>query len=360
MRLLFDARLLQPHFPGIGRYAASLLIALAEVAPHVQLHLLCEAQSEVLDLPNAQWHRVAPIFSAAGQGQAARLARRLNVDLCHAPYYVYPLAWPRPIVVTIHDLIPLEYTAMVPRGWRRWLYGPLHRLAVARADAIITDSDAARHAVIRHLKVAERDVTTVPLAPSPFFAADGTVPRERYFFSLISNKPHKNGGRLIEAYAATDPAIHGVPLLIAGSKDDDWPTVAAMAAAAGVSEWVRYLGFVSDAALRDHYRRCLAFLFLPFAEGFGLPPLEAMACGAPTLIADRAPMNELAGEAALRTDPFDVAGIGSALRPLIEDAALRRALSEQGQARAATFTWQETARQTLRVYEALIREALKR
>ncbi len=350
MHLLFDARVLQPHFPGIGRYARALLEALTRAAPSLQLTLLTEAKAERLPLPGAEWIDAPSIFSPASQAQVPLLARRAGADLFHAPYYLYPYLVPLPTVVTIHDLIPLDYPEMIPGGIGRRLYRPLNLLAARRAAHVLTDSEGARESILRHLRLPPERVTTVPLAPAPFFTAEPSVRRERFFFSLLSNKPHKNGARLIRAFAQTEPERHSVRLVLAGPHDPDWPAFEQVATEAGVGEWVTVLGRVSEEALRDHYRRCLAFVFPSFAEGFGLPVLEAMACGAPTAIADASPMRDLAGEAALRFDPFNESTIAATLRLLLDEPSLRTRLSQQAVTRAASFTWERTAHETLAVY----------
>lgn len=350
MHLLFDARVLQPHFPGIGRYAGALLEALGRVAPSLQLSLLTEPGAERLDVA-ARWVNAPPLFSAASQVWVPLLAHTMGADLFHAPYYLYPYGMPLPTVVTIHDLIPLEYPEMIPGGAGRRLYRPLNRLAARRAAHVLTDSEGARDSILRHLKLSPERVTTVPLAPDSFFTPDASTQRKPFFFSLLSNKPHKNGARLIRAFAQTEPATHGVRLLLAGPYDPDWPAFEQVADEAGVAEWVTVLGRVSDEMLRDYYRRCLAFVFPSFAEGFGLPVLEAMACAAPVAIADASPMRDLTGDAALRFDPFNETAIADTLRRLLQASELREALSRQARARAALFTWERTARETLAVYE---------
>ena len=354
MRLCLDARVLQPHFPGIGRYTRNLLRALVAVDPTLELELLTEPGAERLSLPNARWHEVETVFSPRAQLLLPWRIRRLGAELFHAPYYLYPFAAPGPIVVTLHDLIPLDYPDPSARRRARWLYEPLHRIAERRAAAILTDSDAARASILRHLDVGPSRIAVVPLAPDPRFRADPSVARERFLFTLFSTKPHKNSERLLRAYAATRPAGHGVPLLVAGLGPATWRPFAARAEAEGVGDWVRPLDRLSDDDLRDHYQRCLAFLFPSYAEGFGLPVLEALACGAPTLIANRPPMIDLAAGAALTVDPFDLASLSGGMERLLHEPELRARLGARGPARAADFTWHQTARRTLAVYQRVI------
>ncbi len=348
--------MLQPHFPGIGRYAGALLGALARVEPSLRLSLLTEPRARRLDLPGARWLDAPPIFSPLSQLWLPVLARQSGADLFHAPYYLYPYALPLPTLVTLHDLIPLDYPNMIPPGWGRRLYRPLNWLAARRAAHIVTDSEGARAAILRHLRPSQQKVSVIHAAPDPFFSADPTVERERFFFTLISNKPHKNGARLIRAFARSEPAAHGARLLLAGPTDPDWPSFQQQAQEAGVSEWVTVLGHLPEEALREHYRRCLAFVFPSFIEGFGLPALEAMACAAPTLVADALPMRDLVGEDALRFDPFDESDLTLALHRLLDDSALRHTLARQGHARAATFTWERSAREMLTLYRKVLSE----
>jgi alpha-1,3-rhamnosyl/mannosyltransferase len=280
--------------------------------------------------------------------------RHLEADLFHAPYYLYPFAAPGPTVVTIHDLIPLDHPDPSAGLLARWLYKPLHRIAERRAAAILTDSEAARASLLQHLSIEPSRIAVVPLAPDPRFQADRTVPRDRFLFTLSSTKPHKNSERLLRAYAATRPMEHGVPLLVAGLPPDDWEPLAALARARGVGEWVRALGRLNDDDLRDHYQRCLAFLFPSYAEGFGLPVLEALACGAPTLIANRPPMVDLVAGAALTADPFELASLTGGIERLLHEPELRARLGTRGPGRAAAFTWHQTARQTMAVYQRVL------
>ncbi|MGH2542396.1 MAG: glycosyltransferase family 4 protein, partial [Ardenticatenaceae bacterium] len=289
------------------------------------------------------------------------LAARSGADLYYSPYYLYPYAVPLPVIITIHDLIPLEFSGMIPARWGQRLYRPLHRLAARRANHIMTDSAGARDAILRHLRVPPDRITVVHAAPDPFFTAEPATPRESYLFSLISNKPHKNGRRLLGAFAAIQPQEHGIRLVIAGPYDPHWPSWEELAAEVGVADWVTALGRISEASLREHYRRCGAFVFPSFAEGFGLPVLEAMACGAPVVVADASPMRDLAAGAALRFAPFDEHALAGTLHRLLAEPALRSRLSQRAVQRAAEFSWQRSAREMLAVCESVLeREQLRK
>jgi glycosyltransferase involved in cell wall biosynthesis len=354
MRLLFDARVIQPHFPGIGRYARSLLEALVRESPDLEVTVLGTEGWQPLQLPGVRRIDAPPVFSAAAQLWGPWLGKNSGAELFHAPYYLYPYAMPLPTIVTLHDLIPLDYPHMIPEGVGRWLYRPLNLLGARRAAHVVTDSLAGREAVRWHLRLPERKVSVIHPAPDPFFTPDLTVAKESYFFSVISNKPHKNGARLIRAFAATDPQTHRRRLLLAGPHDPDWPSLQVSAEEAGVAGWIEVVGAISDTELREHYRRCYAFVFPSFAEGFGLPVLEAMSCGAPTLVADRAPMRDLVGDAALCFDPFDERSITATLCTLLDSPALRAQLSTRAVARAARFNWTKSAREMLALYDRVL------
>jgi glycosyltransferase involved in cell wall biosynthesis len=242
---------------------------------------------------------------------------------------------------------------MLPVGWGRYLYRPLHRIAARRASHIVTDSEGARDAILHQLSVPVAKVSVVHPAPDPFFSPDQAVQRGPYFFSVISNKPHKNGKRLVQAFAMSRPEKHGFRLLIAGPDDSDWPSWEQLVAEAGIADWVTILGRIPDELLRDYYRRCGAFVFPSFIEGFGFPILEAMACGAPLVVADASPMRDLAGDVALRFAPFDERALAEVLLRLIAEPALRESLSYGARKRSAEFTWERCARQTLAVCEAV-------
>lgn len=370
MRIAFDARVVQDHFPGIGRYAVQLLDALATIAPTTPILAFYVPNAPRRDdslsclqlRPNITLVPAPPIFVPRGQLVMRRLIREIGADLVHSPYYVAPFVSPVPLIVTIHDLIPLTQTHRPARGLDRWLAPSLNRLAARRAAHIITVSGHAAAEIRTHLRVPLERLSVIPEAPAPHFrpASGASVRAMRARFNLQGpyllhvgiNKPHKNQAALIQAFARLvgDDAVGQAVLVLAGPLDPRYPNPRQMAEAAGIGEQVCVLGPVSDEELVALYSDALAFVFPSLAEGFGLPLLEAMACGAPTVCSNRPPLAEVAGRGVLTFDPSDPATLAAVLRPVLSDSALRASQRARSLARAAEFSWTRAAEQTLAVY----------
>lgn len=360
MRIGIDARQVQDHFPGIGRYAYNLVRGLLSVdsddtfvvfyhpgAPNIRYSWgdLDAGNLELAPVP-------VPVFSPLEQTLFPWLIRRRRLDLFHSPYYVRPYVVPCPSVVTIHDTIPSRHPDYLPSRRSRFLYRLTMRLAIRSSKLIIADSHASEEDLVRFFGVPPERIRVIPLAADEFFApsddvALGTSAPSPYVLFVGVNKPHKNMVRLIEAYARSGVAQH---LLIAGAEDERFPEPRQTARRLDVEEKVRFLGRVDEVELARLYRFADAFVFPSLAEGFGLPLLEAMASGVPVLSSNIPCLAEVAGDAALLVDPYDVAAMAGAIRRVSEDAELREALCARGRERVRLFSWPKTAAQTLEVY----------
>lgn len=371
MRIGIDARYASRHFPGIGRYIVSLAQALSELDHGHTLVLIGGREDSRYDLtglaasPRVELAtaRSGP-FAPAQQIELPRLARGLGLDLLHSPYFVKPyVGLPCPSVVTIYDMLGRRYPGMLsPRG--RLLYRLTMGLAVRSAAAIITISQHARDEIAAAYRLPAARLAVTPLAADPRFRPQPPEAvaelRARlglgrpYVLYLGSNKPHKNLGRLVLAWerALRDPAAEGVDLLVAGHEDPRHPEVRRLVAERGLGGRVRFLPDVADADLPALYSGARVFAFPSYYEGFGLPPLEAMSCGAPVLCADASSLPEVVGAAALSVDPLSPDAIAAGLSTLLGDPALRQTLRERGLSRAREFSWRRTALATLGVYEA--------
>ena len=377
MRIAIDARYVADHFPGIGRYVYNLLRALAELdQPHTFVILYNPA------LPNTR-HDIAALtrhtsirlfatrvrpFSLAEQVVIPRLLHAMRADLYHAPYYVRPyMGLPCPSVVTLYDAIPRLFPAEVSLR-ARLLFDLLTRLAIRASRHLLAISASARDDLVRAYGIPAERITVTPLAADPRFRpqppeATSAVRSkyglsDRYVLSLASNKPHKNLVALIEAFAQalqiSDPnlqsAICNLQLVIAGHWDPRYPQARQMVTQLGIEEHVRFLPGVAEADLPALYGGAELFAFPSLYEGFGLPPLEAIACGAPVLCCNTSSLPEVVGEAALLVKPTTEA-LSDGLMRLLKDAALRENLSAAGLRRAALFSWHRTAAATLATYE---------
>lgn len=310
------------------------------------------------------------------RGTARRAARHLGFDqglrkhrieLYHEQNYV-PLSYDVPVVVTVHDLSWMHYPDAHPVDRVQWLERGVPE-AMERAAAILVDSEFVRREVLTTFGVDTERVHTALLGVPEDF-----VPRSRsataaslgplglthgsYILTVGTIEPRKNLRHMLEAYALLPEALRErFPLAIAGARG--WQSRDMVARLRRVTdEQVRFLGHVERSVLRDLYAGAALFAFPSLYEGFGLPPLEAMASGVPVVVSDRASLPEVVADAGVQVDPIDVEHIAGAVQALLEDEPRRRDLALRGLERARRFTWESCAEKTLRVYRGVLgREA---
>jgi alpha-1,3-rhamnosyl/mannosyltransferase len=361
-----DGRYIQDHFPGIGRYTYNLIDALARSAPTDRFVVLCNPslRNSRYDLaalarhPNLELVRVnAPTFSLREQFELLTL----NVELVHSPYYLKPYLLRLPSVVTLFDVIPLVIPHAV--SWRaRWFFRWAAWLAAKTSARVIVPSHATRDDLIAHLHLPYEKIAVIPLAPDSRFAppTHSAIEAMRqkynlpgdYVLYLGSNKPHKHLPLLVRAFAQSSIA-HQTTLVIAGQWDVRYPD--ARNIAAETSARILFLDAVADADLPALYGGATLFVFPSQYEGFGLPPLEAMACGAPVACSNIPSLREVVDDAGVFFD-LNVNAVQTTLEHLLNDPILRERLRERGLARAAQFSWEQTARATLQIYRTIIGE----
>ena len=293
-----------------------------------------------------------------------RLAARAGVDVLHSLASTAPSWGKFRRVVTIHDLIyriyPEAHFGLRAKGMRL-----LVPRAARRSDRIIAPSRCTRDDLIRLLGVPAAKIDVIPegvRAEAPVATPESDV-RARYAFAdrdvvltVSALRPHKNLRRLLEAWALL-PVERRPLLVLAGYSNAHEAELRARAAELGVSEDTRFVGWVPAADLEGLYRLASCFVFPSLYEGFGLPVLEAMARGVPVACSDRGALREVAGDAARIFDPESPRSIANAVEELRQDAALAAKLRAAGLERASRFTWAETARATVRSYEAALESA---
>jgi glycosyltransferase involved in cell wall biosynthesis len=280
-----------------------------------------------------------------------------RVDLFYSPDFVLPPALPGTrTVLTVHDLSFLHYPDHFVPKLVRYLSRVVPR-SVARADRVLADSEATRNDLTRLMDVAPEKVTVLYSGVDPRFhpepepgererlAARYGIGARPYVLSVGTVQPRKNYARLIRAFSQLPGDVE---LLIGGGRGWLYEEVLVEAAR---HERVRMLGFVADADLPALYRGAALFAFPSLYEGFGLPVLEAMACGVPVVCSNVSSLPEVAGEAALLVDPHDEAALTEAMQLGLTDKELRAEMVGQGLEQAAKFTWERAARQLLDVLE---------
>lgn len=293
-----------------------------------------------------------------------RLAARAAVDVLHSLASTAP-AWGRfRRVVTIHDLIYRVYPE-AHFGLRSKGMAFLVPLAARRSHRVIAPSESTRHDLIRLLGVPGAKIDLVPEGVGVEIAAGSPESdvRSRYglgdrpvVLTASAMRPHKNLRRLLDAWALL-PAERRPVLVLPGYPTEHEHELRAHAEDLGVAEDTRFVGWVSSGDLEGLYRLASSFVFPSLYEGFGLPVLEAMARGVPVACSDRGALREVAGNAARIFDPESPRSIADALQELGNDTALAARLRAAGLERASRFTWAETARATIRSYEAALESA---
>jgi glycosyltransferase involved in cell wall biosynthesis len=368
VRIAIDAHSVGARLGGNETYAINLIEALAEIDQSNQ-YTLFVTKPQAIDRfahrwPNFKVRRTLPHTPLVRIPLTlSRELRRRPVDLLHVQYTAPPLA-PCPVVATIHDLAFEHLPETFNR--RSWMQLRLTvRRTARRAVRVITVSEYSRQDIIKTYGVDADRITVTPEAASETFArvtdeTDLQMVRERYgieryyILSLCSIQPRKNLVRLIEAYSLLHrlhPEGKLPQLVLAGKRGWlDNETLRA-AQADNVSPSIRFTGYVAPEHLNALYSGATCFVYPSYFEGFGLPILEAMKCGAPVIAGDRTSIPEVAGEAALLFDPFDTSSLVEALKRVLNDSEFRRTLSARGLQRASEFHWKTTARLTLTAYE---------
>ena len=297
-----------------------------------------------MGLPDPVWHVAA----------AARASREVDVFLSTNSYLT---AWfcLKPTAVVVYDLVPFVDRANAKTSSARIEQATI-RPALRRAAALPCISEATRADLVRLFPHAGRKASVIPLAADPAFSAPVAAPGhpalegKPYVLAVGTLEPRKNLERLITAWSAMDEGARaGHVLALVGPIGWD----AAPILAAARDNGAQLLGRVSEDELRALYAGASAFAYPSLYEGFGLPILEAMAAGAPVVTSNVSSLPEVAGDAALLVDPRDPAAIGAALTRLLSDPALADDLRTRGHARAAAFSWERTARETLGLLRAI-------
>jgi alpha-1,3-rhamnosyl/mannosyltransferase len=370
-RLGIDARKLDDY--GIGSYLQGLLGELVLLDPPGGIVLLVAGESRDLlpEVPET-WRLIevdAPGYSLREQATVLAAAVRAHVDLLHVPHYVLPWLFPRRMVVTVHDIIHVLFPEFLPSSLG-FAYARMSiRAAVRRARRVITGSSTTAEDLKRLFGASESRLRVIPHGVHAEFLASGDpavddAARARlgvaqpYLLHVGNHKPHKNAEGLLKAYQllVNDGRGPVPPLFMVGGFSPDGQ-LAARARAMGLAERVRCLGHVERGELAALFRGAAAFVYPTLYEGFGLPVLEAMACGVPVVAGDIPAVREVAGDSVVRVNPRDVVELVAAVRRLLEQPELQHQLRERGRARALDFSWRRAAEATLDVYRAVREES---
>jgi glycosyltransferase involved in cell wall biosynthesis len=353
---------------GIGSYERGLLAGFGELVQPPQVSLLLSAHVElpaevtVALRPVARRIRVVhpTLQPIADTLFVANALRGSDADLYHAIEFGQPLRTRLPVVVTVHDLIPFVMPSDYPWVRRARILGL--RL-ISRANAVIAVSDATRRDVLRFTRTDPKRITVIPEGISPAFrpASPEAVHRLRDKFRLhrpfllaVGTFDPRKRIAVLAAVVGRVRADHDVALVIAGDQGTFTGAVTDELARAGLGEHGRVIGHVSSDDLVALYTAAEVFVFTSAYEGFGLPPLEAMACGTPAVVFDNSALPEVSGGAAWIVPDGDASAMAAAINRMLDDPADRERRRSDGLAWSATFTWRRAAELTYEVYRAAL------
>ena len=363
-RILFDGTCISSLNSGVGNYAMSLLQSLQSYQAEAEFHVLVRPgiqtrgshlNAKVIGRNENRLRKLAP-WDFCGLGR--------QFSLLHEPNYV-PQRFAGPVVVTIHDLT----TFMFPR------FHPVLRVCWARsfrrrmlaADHILTVSQHSKQDIVDYFHVPEEKITVTYLGcPSIDNSEDAPEQadlvlsrfsiRAPFILNVGTLEPRKNINRLLEAFALFGKSSAGreFKLVLAGGAGWALNDLQQRIASCGVTEKVVVTGYVSKSDLSILYRRALAFVYPSLYEGFGLPPLEAMAHGTPVIVSNTSSLPEVVGDAGIMVDPWSTESIAAALNLVSQSDRLRQEMRLKGLSRAAQFSWDRCAAQTMAVYRNLM------
>lgn len=381
MRIGIDARAYGSDWTGIGRYVRNLLrqiTAQSSASSHPLAHaefVVCIPPRHAREVAGVPRTRIVPVspsyYSLYEQTGLLRELLSLRADLFHFPHFNVPIFYRRPFVVTIHDLTPFHFPGRKRGGAiHRMAYRSVFRSAVRHARAILTVSQFTEAELLRRFPTLRGNTRVVYEGIDALFLRDDPRPApaavdlrvlqrfgitQPYLLSVGVWRTHKNLSGLLRAFRlAREQGFRGI-LVVTGAQRNPWDDdVRAFARMEGVSDAVVTPGWVSDDELATLYRSATACLVPSLSEGFGLPPLEAMASGTPVVAARSGSLPEILGDAAFFATPQDPASFASAVVSLVRDHDLRARMVRRGVGRAAQFSWERCGRETLAVYcEAL-------
>ncbi len=383
LRIILDTRRVADF--GIGTYIRNLVRSLAKLdqTNHYTLITPTSPVPEFAGLPSN--FETAP-YQRKGRSGFAQMGytfflRQFTADLHHIPLNAVPLLMPKPYVVTIHDMSTLLFADQ--KGYRNNLRMFYLRRGLLRADRVLAVSSATRRDVETVLGIPPKRVQVVYNAPDPAFCQPAppptALPGERqygyppeiqrvldryqihYPFLLYVGRtnPQKNIPRLVEAFAVLRGEMRDhllykdLRLIIIGDEISKNPALRQAVIQSRVEDVVRFLGFVPIETLRAFYQAASAFVFPSLYEGFGLPPLEAMACGTPVVCSNVSSLPEVVGDAAMVVNPENVFDIARGMREILLNNDLRAGFIERGLQQLGRFSWERTAAQVLQAYEEI-------
>lgn len=336
---------------GLGNYAGQLFRALQRVGPRHEWVGIEQVTTDLTTPRRIWWDQVG----------LARAAKKIRPDILYVPAFSAPIQYSGKKVMTVHDLNGLLFPELFSR-LSRWYWGTLLPYSAKTCAAIFVPSEVVANDVHQHLHIPEEKIHVTAEGVHPDIQFVDEVSRIRrvldelklqapFLLSVGTREPRKNYARLIEAFARSERGNH--ELVIVGKQGWGTQDIEAVMQKFHLQNKVRFLDYVTTEQLCILYNSCTAFWLVSLYEGFGLPIVEAMKCGAPVVVSDRGSLPEVAGSAGMRIDPYTIEDMTHKMNTLYVDVVLRKRLQQASLDRAQLFTWEKTAAATLAVLEHL-------
>jgi glycosyltransferase involved in cell wall biosynthesis len=375
MRIGIDATALPPQPVGAGNYIIQLIRALAKADINAQLVIFAQKKSPALiDLPvesSIEWRIVKDMSPGSRmiweQSRLPALVHNTNLDLLHSLHYTRPLRLSCASVVTFHDMTFFLFPQLHTRA-RRLFFPTAMRTSARQADAIITVSESTRQDAIRLLSIDPGKVFTTQLGVDPTFRPINDIGEmddvaakydlhENFILYLGTIEPRKNLPVLIRAFRQLVDSGSKHKLVLVGKYGWMYKEVLDLVDDLDLENMVRFTGYIPQEELPLVYNLASLFVYPTKYEGFGLPALEAMACGVPVITTKIASLPEIVGDAGILIPSNNIEELFNAMSRVLEDQALREKLTSDGQLRAKKFSWERTAQLTWQVYQQVMKSS---
>ena len=364
-QLVIDVRMFGLKHAGIGRYVQELIRHLPKYAKDIKTTLICHPNdSNALNsLIPSGWrtHSIsAPHYSLAEQYHLAQILYHLRPALVHFPHFNYPVSYRGKFVVTIHDILWHKQKGTQVTTLPPWYYWPKYiayrfviKQAITQAVSIITPSQFVKNDLIHTFKLDKHKIIPIHegVFPAYFkqFPAVSRLPHQPYLIYTGSFYPHKNINRLIRAIKILNQTNNSVHLYLVGAQSVFQQKTADFINQIQAGKWVTFTGFISDKKLVQYYQHAAAFVFPSLSEGFGLPGLEALACGCPVIAADSSSLPEIYGPHACYFDPTSTKSLLTAISQTLSHPP-STSVRLRYRTYASQFDWDATARLTAKIY----------
>jgi glycosyltransferase involved in cell wall biosynthesis len=374
MRIGIDGRAIYKNLDGIGRYSLNLIRGLARVDGENEYVIFRNNlfDETIVESPNfREVHVSFPALSLRTGYYLGHLLKKEDVDVFHSPFFIAPLWGINNLVVTVHDLMALNFPGFFSgRNFLLSKYAYLfHKYmipkALSRSRKVIAVSNNTKVDLERSFNLNSNKVSVIYEAADPSFRKimdietletyrrNARLP-ENFILYVGNTKPYKNVFALLKAFKIFKTTWDlDYALVIAGKKDRFHQTTLQMAKELALLPHVRFFDNFTEKELPLLYNLAKLFVFPSYYEGFGLPPLEAISCGTPVITSNRSSLPEVVGESAMLVEPDDVDGLAKAMKRILDDEGLREQMSQKGIEQSKMFSWKKTAEETLNVYKSI-------